>query len=225
MSSAIGDMLPLAVAVAISPLPLIALMLILFSHHARSNGPAYLLGWLVGLIAAVAILLALVNALNLAPGGGPTTLRSLLQLLVGVLLVYLGIRQWRKVTKPGHQSDNPRWMTSIDSFTPVKAFVLAVLLSSVGNIALIVAAALAIYRSQLNIGQEVTVSAIFIVIGSLLVATVVTYHFVARERAAQMLDSWKVWLLANNGTLTAVLLVIVGMLLVGKGIGSLNLFG
>ena len=71
----------------------------------------------------------------------------------------------------------------------------------------------------------VAMAAVFIVIGSLLVSVVVIYHFVARERAARMLDSWKVWLLANNGTLTAVLLVVVGVLLVGKGISGLNLFG
>lgn len=225
MSTAIGDMLPLAVAVAISPLPVIALVLILISPRARSNGPAYLLGWLVGLVIAIGILLALMNAMNLAPGSGPATIRSLLKLLVGALLVYFGVRQWRRLSEPEHQSDKPRWMTSIDAFTPARAFVLAVLLSSVGNIALIVAAALAIYRSQLTIGQEVGVAAVFIVIGSLLVSVVVIYHFVARERAARMLDSWKVWLLANNGTLTAVLLVVVGVLLVGKGISGLNLFG
>ncbi len=225
MSTAIGDMLPLAVAVAISPLPVIALILILISRRARSNGLAYLLGWLVGLVIAIGVMLTLMNVMNLAPGNGPTTLRSLLKLGLGVLLVVLGVRQWRRLSAPGREPGKPGWMVSIDSFTPAKAFGLAVLLSSVGNIALIVAAALAIYRSQLTIVQEVSVAAIFTVMSSLLVATVVIYHFVARERAARMLDGWKIWLLANNGTLTAVLLLVVGVLLIGKGISSLNLFG
>jgi len=225
MSTAVGDMLPLAVAVAISPLPIIALILVLISRRARSNGPAYLLGWLMGLAIAVGITLMLVNLMNVSPGNGPTTIRSLLKLVVGALLVFLGVRQWQRLPKSRHEPSMPHWMGSIAPFTPAQALGLAVLLSSVGNIALIVAAGLAINLSQLSIGQEASVAVIFIVIGSLLVAGVVFYHFLARQHATRVLDGWRVWLIANNATLTATLLVVAGALLVGKGITGLNLFG
>jgi hypothetical protein len=225
MSTAVGEMLPLAVAVAISPLPVIALILIMMSRRARSNGLAYLLGWLLGLAIAVGIILTLVNLMNVPAGGGPTTFRSLLKLAVGALLVFLGVRQWQRLPKSRQEPSMPHWMASIDTFSPPRAFGLAVLLSSVGNIALIVAAGLAISRSQLSIRQEAGLAAIFIVIGSLLVAGVVFYHFLARKHATRVLDGWRVWLIANNATLTATLLVVVGALLVGKGITGLNLFG
>ncbi len=225
MSAAVGDTLPLAVTVAISPLPIIALLLILLSLRARSNGPAYLLGWIVGLAITVVATLALVSLLSLSPGDTAKTVISVVKLLVGVALLSAGVRRWRRRVKPGQEPSIPRWMTSIDTFTPIQAFGLAVLLSSVGNIAIILVAGLDIGRAKLSIPQETGVVAIFVIVGSLMVGAVVMYHFFARERAALTLDSWKVWLLANNATLTTALLVVVGALLIGKGISGLNLLG
>ena len=45
----IGDILPTAIGVAISPVPIIAVILMLFSAKAKRNGLAFLLGWLGGL--------------------------------------------------------------------------------------------------------------------------------------------------------------------------------
>jgi hypothetical protein len=49
MGAAIGQSLPLAVGVALSPVPIIAVVLMLTTPRARANGPAFVLGWLVGL--------------------------------------------------------------------------------------------------------------------------------------------------------------------------------
>ena len=116
-------------------------------------------------------------------------------------------------------------MASIDSFTPIRAFGLAVLLSSVSNFAIIIAAALIISRANLDFSQKIAASVIFILISSLLVAFIVIYYYLARKSAAQALDTWKGWLLTNNAQMTSVLLIVVGTLLIGKGISGLNLFG
>ncbi len=225
MSSTVGDTLPLAVAVALSPAPIIALVLVMLSLRAKTNGLAYLLGWLVGLVVALAIVLALVNLLNVAPGTEPSTLASIIRLLVGVLLLYLGIRQWRSRPKAGEEPRTPGWMVSVDTFSPAQAFGLALLLSSFGNLALVLAAGLAIGRAKLAVPQEVVAAAIFVFLSSLIVIAVVVYYSLARESASAMLSSWKAWLLANSVALTSVLFVIVGTILVGKGISGLGLLG
>ena len=60
MGEAIGQLLPFAVGVAISPLPIVAVVLMLVTPRARSNGPAFLAGWIVVM---VAILLFTVSAI------------------------------------------------------------------------------------------------------------------------------------------------------------------
>jgi hypothetical protein len=55
MGQGISEVLPFAVGIAISPVPIIAIILILFSDRARAAGPAFLLGWVIGLDAGDAV--------------------------------------------------------------------------------------------------------------------------------------------------------------------------
>ena len=48
MGQAIGQILPLAVGVGLSPSPIIAVVVMLGTPQARANGPAFMVGWLVG---------------------------------------------------------------------------------------------------------------------------------------------------------------------------------
>ena len=48
MGRATGDFLPSAVGVAISPLPIVAVVLMLVTPRGRVDGPVFLVGWLVG---------------------------------------------------------------------------------------------------------------------------------------------------------------------------------
>jgi hypothetical protein len=49
MGEAIGGSLPPAAGIALSPVPIIAVVLMLTSRRAKVNGPAFALGWLIGL--------------------------------------------------------------------------------------------------------------------------------------------------------------------------------
>ena len=49
MGKVIGEILPFAVGVGISPVPIIAVILMLGTPRGRVNGPMFLLGWLAGL--------------------------------------------------------------------------------------------------------------------------------------------------------------------------------
>jgi membrane protein YqaA with SNARE-associated domain len=48
MGAVIGDVLPLAIGIAISPIPIIAAILMLFSPRATSTSTGFLLGWILG---------------------------------------------------------------------------------------------------------------------------------------------------------------------------------
>jgi hypothetical protein len=45
---AIGGSLPMAVGIALSPLPVASLIILLMTPQARTNAPAFLLGWIAG---------------------------------------------------------------------------------------------------------------------------------------------------------------------------------
>src|SRR4029453_18692301 len=52
MGSVIGEILPLAVGIAISPIPIIAAILMLLSPKAKATSVGFLLGWLAGILPA-----------------------------------------------------------------------------------------------------------------------------------------------------------------------------
>lgn len=66
LSQAIGDLLPSAVGVALSPIPIIAVILMLATPRARSNGLAFGLGWIAGLVIVSVVVL-------LVAGGADTS--------------------------------------------------------------------------------------------------------------------------------------------------------
>lgn len=61
MGAVLGDVLGFAAAVAISPLPIIAIILILATPRGRLNGVLFTVGWILGLSALGAVMLAIAS--------------------------------------------------------------------------------------------------------------------------------------------------------------------
>lgn len=223
MGNAIANILPQAIGVAISPVPIIAVILMLFSQRARSNGPAFLVGWVLALAVVGSIVLLLASLGKISTGGTPSTLAYVLKLLLGLLFLLLAIRQWRSRPKEGEEPKMPKWMATIDTFTAGKAFGLAALLAGVNpkNLALTLAAALSIAQAGSSGAGPWIVLAVFVILGSLTVAAPVLYYLFAGQSAEKMLNSWKAWLVANNATVMFILFLVFGVALIGEGLGGL----
>jgi hypothetical protein len=221
MGTAIGDVLPLALGVAVSPIPIIAVILMLLSPRARTNGPAFLVGWVVGLAVVSIVVTALSGSVGIGSGGGGSTMGSSIKILLGLLLIGLAIRNFRNRPGPGEQPPLPSWMRAIDSVTAVKALGIAVLLSAVNpkNLSLTVAAAVTIAQEGLSTVSAAFVLVVFVVIASLSIAVPVVLYLAGGSSAKAALDRLKGWLNANNATVVAMLLLVIGVVLVGKGLG------
>jgi Sap, sulfolipid-1-addressing protein len=218
MGAVIGDVLPLAIGIAVSPIPIIAAILMLFSARATSTSTGFLLGWILGIVVATAVFTALAGTLK--TGGEPSAVASWIKIGLGVLLVLVGIRQWRG---RGGQHDAPKWMAAIDDFTYPKALGLGFLLSGVNPKNLIIAAGagLIIGSSAVGVGGDAAAIALFTVIASSTVAIPVLAHLVAAERMTRPLESLRKWLQDNNATVMATMILVIGVVLVGKGVSGL----
>ena len=218
MGAVIGDVLPLAIGIAISPIPIIAAILMLFSARATSTSTGFLLGWILGIVVATAVFTALAGTLK--TGGEPSAVASWIKIGLGVLLLLVGIRQWRG---RGGQHDAPKWMAAIDDFTFPKALGLGFLLSGVNPKNLIIAAGagLIIGSGGMGGGGDAAAIALFTVIASSTVAIPVLAHLVTAERMTRPLESLRKWLQDNNATVMATMILVIGVVLVGKGVSGL----
>jgi hypothetical protein len=224
MGNVIGDILPLAIGVAISPVPIIAVILMLFTKRAKPNSMAFLGGWVLGLVIIGSIVLIIASIGEFDPDSGESTASAAIRLVLGLLFIAIALKQWKGRPQPGYEPKTPKWMAAIESFTPLKALGLAALLSGVNpkNLALTLAAAVTIAQAELGTGQAIVSLVIFIIIASISVAAPVLIYLTIGEKASKTLDGWKTWLTANNTTVMFVLLLVLGVLLLGKGISGLT---
>ena len=224
MGAAIGDILPLAVGVAISPVPIIAIVLMLGTPRARTNGLAFAFGWIAGLTIVGGALLALASGNSQASDGGPETWVSLVKLAFGALFLLLAARTWRTRPRAGEEAAMPKWMQAIDTFTAGKSFGFGALLSGVNpkNLALTIAAATAIAQTGISGGEAAGAMAVFILIGSLTILAPVVIYFAMGAKAAVILDELKTWMAANNAAIMSVLLLVLGAKLIGDAIAGLS---
>lgn len=223
MGAVIGDILPLALGVAISPLPVIAVILMLLSRNPGPTSIGFALGWVVGIVVGTVVFLVISSNANLQTDSGPSTAASWVKLVLGVLLVLLAVMQWRKRPKPGQAAVLPKWMSAIESFTPVKATGLAFALSAFNpkNLLMFVSVGVAVGTMHLSVGGDVVAVAVFTVLAASTVLVPVIGFLLAAEKVKPWLDGLKIWLEANNATVMAMLLLVLGVVQFGKGIGGL----
>jgi threonine/homoserine/homoserine lactone efflux protein len=222
VGNTIGEILPLAVGIAISPIPIIAAILMLLSPKAKGTSLGFLFGWLVGIIAAIVIFTLLSSVLP-QPADGPSTVAGVIKIVLGALLLLLAAKQWRSRPAKGEQAVLPKWMAAIDTMTPAKALVLGFLLAAVNpkNLLMAASAGLVVGGAGLTLGQTIAVIAVFTVIAASTVLVPVIAYLAASARMAEPLERLREWLVDNNATIMAVLLLVIGVSVVGKGIASL----
>jgi threonine/homoserine/homoserine lactone efflux protein len=223
MGDAIGQVLSLGVGVALSPVPIIAVVLMLSTPRGSANGPAFILGWVVGLSVAGAIVLLVSSGADASESGEPATWVSVLKLVVGLLLLLVAGKEWRGRPRGDADAALPSWMRTIDRFPPKRATALGVALSAINpkNLLLTIGAAAAIAHTGVGAGQQAIALAVFVLIGTLGPGLPVAIYFLMGERSERVLDDLKNRMGHNNAAIMAVICLVLGAKLIGDGISGL----
>lgn len=226
VGEAVGQTLPLAVGVAISPIGIIASVVMLTSGRGAGNGLAFLVGWFIGLAVACWVLLQLNLGADPASGGHPADWTSYAKIILGLLLLVVAHRQRGKKTAPGETPELPKWMDKADSIKPLRATGLAFLLGAVNpkNLILTMAAATAIGQVDAGSADQLTSVLVYALIASIGAAVPVGIYFLMGDRADSMLARLKENMARNNGVIMAVICVVIAAKLIGDGITTLSLF-
>jgi hypothetical protein len=118
MGQAIGGSLPLAVGIALSPIPIIAVVLMLTSQRAKVNGPPFVLGWLsgLGIIGALVLAVAVAGAAAITQtgiSGGQQVIAYVVFALIGTLGVGIPVGMYFAMGKRSEKllAGLKDWMT------------------------------------------------------------------------------------------------------------------
>jgi threonine/homoserine/homoserine lactone efflux protein len=218
LGSELTELIPLALVVAVSPLSIIPAVLVLHTPRPKPTGLAFLAGWIVGLAALTAIFVAVSSLLG---GLDKTPIwASWLRIVVGAALIVFGVFQWFTRKRSAH---SPAWMAKITSATPGRAAALAAALVVVNPKVLFICAAAGLAIGSAGLGTAGAWISLFfyVLVAASSAAIPVLAYVAAGERLDAPLGRLKSWMERHNATLVAVILVVIGVLVLYKGIHGL----
>ncbi|WP_144793546.1 GAP family protein [Microbacterium paludicola] len=223
MGTIIGEILPFTIGIAISPVPIIVVILTLLSPRARRSGPGFLIGWMVGILVVLLVLTLLSSVLPSAQeSDGPHLWQGAIRLVLGGLLLWLAVKQWRKRPRGEETPELPGWMAKVDSYGFGGGIRLGLVLSIANpkNVILTVSVAVDLGTGDLTPGRIAIVIVIFALLASSTVLIPVLAHLIAADRLKGPLSALHTWLLRENHVIMTVLLVVLGFAVIGRGIGA-----
>ncbi|GAB2458995.1 hypothetical protein HD599_001419 [Conyzicola lurida] len=223
MGPVIGEILPLSLGIAISPMPIMATIVMLLSPRAKATSLAFLIGWTCG-IAITLTAFALLS--TLMPRGGfstPRVLTGVLEILVGTLMLVLAVRQWRHRPTAGEAVPIPRWLRAIDSLTPPRGLAIGFVYSAFRpkNLLITLAAGIVIGGSGLPVVPSSIAVAVFTAFAAAAIAAPIVAYFTGQPRITTKLEEVRDLLLRNVGTITSTALLFLGVVIIGMGIATL----
>lgn len=216
----LAELIPLALVVALSPLSIIPAVLVLQTARPRPTGLAFLTGWLLGLTALTALFLAISGLLG-GLGGKPPTWSSWLRVGIGAALIVFGVYRWLTRHSKPHQMPGTKHITEAG---PGKAFVVGAILTVANPKVLFMCAAagLSIGSAGLRVGSGlVAAELLFVVLAACSVAVPILAYAVTGDRLDPTLAKVKAWMEKHNGALVAGILIVIGLLVLYKGIHGL----
>ena len=222
MSEALGQLFGSGMGVALSPIPIIAVILMLGTPKARANGLAFLAGWVLGLAGAMALVVVLAGDSN-DPSSTSADGAHVVTLLIGVLFLALAVKQWKARPRGNTEPELPKWMAGIDGFSAGKSFGLGLVLAGVNpkNLALAASAGLALAATGTGTAGSAAGVAVVVIIGSLSIGVPVIGMLAMPGRMTPVLASAKIWMVRNNATVMFVLFAVLGATKLGDGIAGL----
>jgi hypothetical protein len=224
MLQALGGSLVMAIGITITPLAITASLLLMTTPRARLNGPAFVIGWLVGLAIVGVIVLAIFSPTSTGSTGEPATWLSLLRLVLGIVLLIVPWYWLRHRPRPEERNPHmPAFMGRLDKVRPGLALSLGAVLSGARpkNVLLIVAGVAAITQVGLSATGEGVVYIAFAAIATIGVAIPVVMYFTMGDRAPEALENLENWMRTHGAVITSTVCVIIGIDLIGNAIPQL----
>lgn len=216
MVQAIVQMVPFGVGLAVAAAPMVVLALLLATSRPPRVGVAFAAGWVLGIVLAASVV---VLVADLVPGGPPRTVTSVVRVLAGAALCWLAVRSWRSRATKG----TPRWMAGVGEWTAGRALAVGLGLGALNpkNLVLVVAAAGAVVELTDRPAEQAAAVLVLGLLGGLGVGAPVVVRAVGGPAADRALAAAGAWMTAHATALTAVVLLVIGVLLLVSGVTEL----
>ena len=215
MNAVLLQILPVAVAITVNPVPIIAALLMPATRRPALNGLTYVAVLVVVMALFGVVVLLFFHDVAFTSGGRVAYLIRVAWLLVGLgFLVAFAVLWVRKPAAAGAGRE-PRWMRMIAAMGPGGAATVGLLLV---NYEMQTPAMMDILGGDLSRGEAFVALALFVAVACSIPTVIVLGSIVARRRVAVVLQRAKVWFTVHQRPILLILFGAIGAIYTTKGI-------
>jgi hypothetical protein len=216
--SLVITILLLGLLASLSPTTILVFILLLGTTRAKVNAAAFLLGWSVSLILVFGISYAAGGTRTTQKGGGHSAV-ELVEVLLGIALMFAARRQWQLRHHPKTSSGVTRTLTArLQTLNPWEAAIVGVLKQPW---ALTAAAAVVVIRDHAALAVAVIAFLVFTVVSTATVGLTFLYFARRPGEAQEHLEALRNQVVRAGPTIAVAACLIVGLYLIVDGVVGL----
>lgn len=217
MSQIVYQLTPMVIGLLLSPITIAALIIMLMTARAQSNGLAFIAGWFLGIFG---VGLVVISFPGLGIGdGAPLIYAGHVKIFIALLLIVWAVyKVSRRYYLPNPQT--PRFLQSLDHIKSSRAFGVGLLVSAgnIKNIGFSAAAAVIINQAQIVYPANLLYLTSYTIVGSISVLVPFIIYFLMKHQADPILLIWKTWLIRNQVYVLSGIVVFVAMMLIKSAV-------
>jgi Sap, sulfolipid-1-addressing protein len=210
------DVVVIALAIALEPIPILAFILTLASGRGRAAGWAFLFGWLLSLVVIVWIAVGITGGQGVRPGSSPATATYAVDAAIGAGLVAFSYVRHRRTPPPSPVSG--RLMGRIESINLWGAIGIGVVIQPW---VLVAAGATNIMRAKLSAPAIVVAMALFALLATSILLAIELQAVRNPVASAERLAKLRRWLEQHRDPVVVWVSLLVGLYLLGRGVYGL----
>ena len=219
MGQALLQLIPLALAAAMSSVPITATIFILLSESRSRSGLAFLTGTVLGTFAAVTLATVAGQALPGRPRQHDALIGKL-EVVIGIAMVLLGVVTLAGRPRAG-SGRGPGWLDGIGSFGILPVFGIGLALNLRPKAVLLAAAAgLAISGADLPFDENLVLVVFYTAIATCTVVVPIVATILFPRRMEPRLVSAKGWIAAHSTVVGATIMILIGGVVIGLGLSG-----
>jgi threonine/homoserine/homoserine lactone efflux protein len=209
------DLVLIGLAITLEPIPLTAFILVVASKGGVRKGASFIFGWLASLAIVVVATVLVTGNKPPKPNTAPSLAALAVKIAIGVVLVLIAVRQWRRMGRPKKPKKTPKWQTGIDNMSPWYAMGLAPLTQPWG---LVAAGVATIAEAKLSSWQSYIALFLFCLVATAVYLAMELYAVFRPEKCQAFLASTRTWIDTHTDQVIIGVSLVLGLWLVGKSI-------
>ncbi len=209
------NLILIGAAISLDPIPLTAFLVVLPSKRGVRKGAAFIFGWLVSLAIVVTVTVLATGNNPPKPQTVPSLAALAAKIALGGFLVYIALRQRRRMGQPKRPKKPPKWQAGVDNMSPWFAVALAPLVQPWG---LIAAGAATVVQAKLSSAESYLALFFFCVLATASYLVMEIYAGFRPEKSNAFLAGVRTWITEHTDQVIIIGSFALGFWLIGSSI-------